>query len=153
AMRGEAWFYIRRQTPQHALALLEKALGEELKDTPWLVASDYGWALIFAGQTAQAERQMRIAAYAPQPPSTFLQNALGRKPASRLQAPLDLTYVMIKANKTAEAVKLVAKEAPWACRHAPVPWLGPLYEPHDRAIREAYEAVCPKEAKRAETAE
>jgi Zn-dependent protease len=149
-IRAEAWYYIDLQWPQLAVALLEKAIAKEMKDTPQLLASDYAWALVFGGYAAPAEQKMRIAAYAPQPPSTFLQNALGRKTAPMLQEPLDLAYAMIKANRTGDASELIAKEAPWVCRYAPLPWPGPWHEARDRAVHEAYEAVCPKEAKRAE---
>jgi Zn-dependent protease len=151
AIRAEAWYYISQQEPQRALALLEKAMTNEMKNTPLLLAADYAWALVFAGHAGPAEKQMRIAAYAPQTPSTFLQNALGWKPASILQEPLGLAYVMIEANKTAEAAALIAKEASWACRYKPAPYTGQWYEPRDRAVRAAYEAVCPKEAKPAES--
>src|SRR5262249_51572194 len=69
-IRAEAWFYINEQMPLQALALLERTMAKETKDTPWLLASDYAWALVFAGYTAPAEQQMRIAAYAPQPQLT-----------------------------------------------------------------------------------
>jgi hypothetical protein len=150
AIHAEAWYSIELQRAPQAVALLEKAMAAETKTMREELAATYAWALVFAGDTGPAEREMRIAAYAPQRPSTFLQNALGRKPAPKLGRPLDLAYAMIKANKTAEAADLIAKEAPWACRTTPAPWIGPWHERRERAVRAAYEAVCPKEAKRAE---
>jgi Zn-dependent protease len=150
AIRAEAWYYINEQMSQQALSLLEKAMAQEITDTHQQLVLDYAWALVFAGYAAPAEQQMQIAAYAPLPQSTFLQNALGVKRKSKLQLPLDLAYVMIKANKTAQAAELIAKEAPWACRDKPKPWEGPWHERRNRAVQAAYEAVCPNEAKRAD---
>jgi Zn-dependent protease len=151
AIRTEAWYYINEERPQQAVALLERAVAKEMRDAPQQLAFDYAWALVFAGYAASAEQEMRIAAYAPQPRITFLQNALGVKRKPKLQEPLDLAYVMIKANKSAEAAELIAKEAPWACRNKPAPWRGLWHEPRDRAVRAAFEAICPKEARRADT--
>src|SRR5262249_13362831 len=151
AIHAEAWYYINEQRPEQALALLEKAMAKEMKNAPQQLAFDYAWALVFAGYTVPAEQQMRFAAYAPQPPLTFLQNALGVNRKSKLLYPLDLAYVMIKANKSAEAAGLIAKEVPWVCRNKPAPWQGFWHEPRERAVRAAYEAVCPKETKSADT--
>jgi Zn-dependent protease len=150
AIRAEAWYYIDLQRPQQAVALLEQAMSTDVQTIREELVTTYAWALLFAGETGPAEQQMRTAAYAPQPPLTFLQNALGRKQRRQLVRPLDLAYAMIKANKATEAARLVSKEAPWACQQGAAPWIGPWYEARERAVSAAYEAVCPNGAKRAE---
>ncbi|RUP11006.1 site-2 protease family protein [Hyphomicrobium sp.] len=142
AVRAEADFQIAHGEPAKAAALLESAMSDELKDRPNMLLLDDAWARVFAGDLNEGGRIMRLAAYSPPRELTFLQKALGRSSKGYLLRPFDLAYVMIKEGHVSEAAALVKKETPRACRekpwHSPTAW----NEARNRAVDEAFNAIC-----------